>query len=168
MLDASAIILWSLVAILGTLVARRSSAAFLSAIKTAALQLVAVLPRIILALLLAGFIAKLLPTDMIGHMIGYDSGVWGVLIAAAFGAFMPAGPMIAFPLVIVLRQADAGIPQIIAFLTGWSVIAWHRVLVYEVAIMGWQFTAIRMGSSLVLPLIAAALAFVACAVTGMR
>ncbi len=168
MIDASVIILWSLVLILGTLVARKSVTTLRNACHTAFLQLVAILPRIILALLLAGFIAKLLPTQLIGHMMGHDSGWTGILVACLVGGIMPAGPMIAFPLVIVLRNADAGLPQIIAFLTAWSVFAWHRVLVYEVAIMGWPFTLVRMGSSLLLPIIAAGLTFIACAVTGMR
>ena len=167
-LDASALILWGLVAILGTFVARRGRATFLKALHSAALQLVALIPRVVLALLLAGFIAKLLPTQMIGHMMGHNSGWYGVLVAAAFGGVMPAGPMVAFPLVVVLRHADAGIPQIVSFLTAWSVFAWHRVLTYEITTMGWRFTIMRLSSSLFLPLVSASLAFVACAITGMK
>ncbi|MGE0630348.1 MAG: hypothetical protein AB7O43_21345 [Hyphomicrobiaceae bacterium] len=168
MSDAGSIVLWSLAAVLGIFVARRDWTAFRKGLHVAVLQVVAVLPRIALALLLAGFIAKLLPTNIIAHMLGHDSGWSGVLLACLFGGFMPAGPMIAFPLVVVLRHADAGIPQLVAFLTAWSVFAWHRVLVYEVTMMGWQFAAIRMVSSLMLPLLAAVLAMVACAVTGIR
>ena len=108
MLDASVAVLWSLVIFLGVLVARKGRTAFRDAVEAAVAQLISLLPRIILALLLAGFIAKLLPTDLIGRNIGYDSGFLGVLIASVFGGVMPAGPMIAFPLVIVLRAADAG------------------------------------------------------------
>ena len=90
------------------------------------------MPRICLALLLAGFIAKLIPTEFIGHLIGYASGWSGIALAILFGGMMPSGPMIAFPVVVVLRGADAGAPQIVAFLTAWSVFAWHRVLIYEV------------------------------------
>ena len=46
--------------------------------------------------------------------------------------------------------------------------AWHRVLVYEVNMMGWQFAAMRMGSSLLLPLIAAGMTAALCESTGLR
>jgi uncharacterized membrane protein YraQ (UPF0718 family) len=131
-------------------------------------QLVILLPRVGLALLTAGFISKLLPAETIGHMIGFDSGIGGILIASLFGAMMPSGPTIAFPIVVVLRFSGAGVPQVAAFLTAWSVFAWHRVLIYEVAMMGYRFAAIRMVSSLVLPLVSGVIATVLCLLTGMR
>jgi hypothetical protein len=39
----------------------------------------------------------------------------------------------------------------VAFLTAWSVFAFHRVLIYEITLMGWRFSAVRLTSSLVLP-----------------
>jgi hypothetical protein len=167
MLD-SAVILWLAAGILGIIVWRRSPAAFRNALRAAAVQLVILLPRVGLALLTAGFISKLLPAETIGHMIGFDSGISGILIASVFGALMPSGPMIAFPIVVVLRVAGAGVPQIAAFLTAWSVFAWHRVLIYEVTMMGYRFAAIRMMSSLALPLVSGAIAAGLCMLTGMR
>jgi uncharacterized membrane protein YraQ (UPF0718 family) len=167
MLD-SALVLWLAAAILGIIVWRGSATAFRGALRAAAVQLVILLPRVGLALLTAGFISKLLPAETIGHMIGFDSGISGILIASVFGALMPSGPMIAFPIVVVLRAAGAGVPQIAAFLTAWSVFAWHRVLIYEVTMMGYRFAAIRMVSSLALPLVSGAIATALCMVTGMR
>jgi len=167
MLD-SAVLLWIAAVVLGVIVWRRSFSAFRGALEAAGTQLLIVIPRVFLALLAAGFIGKLLPAETIGHMIGFESGWSGILIASAFGALMPSGPMVAFPIIVVLRLAGAGVPQVTAFLTAWAVFAWHRVLIYEVAMMGYRFAAIRMISSLVLPIVSGAIAIVLCLLTGMR
>ena len=63
-----------------------------------------------------------------------------------------------FPVVVIFAQAGAGFPQVVAFVTAWSVIGVHRMLIYEIPLMGWRFTLVRLVSSLVLPVIAGALA----------
>jgi uncharacterized membrane protein YraQ (UPF0718 family) len=167
MLD-SAGFLWLLALVLGLIVARRDVALLKRALRSAIDNLIAIMPRIGLALLLAGFVAKLIPTEMVGHMIGPETGWAGIAIATLFGGMMPSGPMIAFPVVVVLRNADAGIPQVVAFLTAWSVFAWHRVLIYEVAMLGWHFVMVRMVSSLTLPFVAGGIATLLSRMTGMR
>lgn len=166
--DSSVIVLWSIALVLGVMVVRRSPRLAVAAAQAAGQNLVAILPRLAVALILAGFIGKLIPGDAIGHLIGHDSGWRGLAVATLFGGMMPSGPMIAFPVVVVLRHADAGLPQVVAFLTAWSVFAWHRVLIYEATMLGWQFVSARLAASLVLPLVAGAIAVVLCAVTGMR
>lgn len=167
MLD-SAVFLWLLAAVLGTVLAVRYPERLPPALRVAALNLVAITPRLSVALILAGFVAKLIPTETIGSMIGYDSGWQGIVLGCLFGGMMPSGPMIAFPVVVVLRHADAGAPQVVAFLTAWSVFAWHRMLAYEITMLGWPFTAVRLISSLALPFVAGALALVLCGLTGVR
>jgi hypothetical protein len=76
--------------------------------------------------------------------------------------------MIAFPLVVVLRISGAGVPQVAAFLAAWSVFALHRVLIYEVAMMGYRFATIRLVSSLTLPIVSGGIAMALCLLTGMR
>jgi uncharacterized membrane protein YraQ (UPF0718 family) len=164
----SAVVLWGIAGILGILVARRDRMQFVDAMRSSLLTLISVLPRLCVAMILAGFIAKLIPSETIGHLIGYDTGWRGIALATLFGGLMPSGPMVAFPVVVVLRNADAGLPQIVAFLTAWSVFAWHRVLTYEVAILGWRFVTIRLMSSIVLPLVASLVAMVICEVMGLR
>ncbi len=164
----SAVILWGIAGLLGVLVARRDRTKFVEALRSAVLTLISILPRLCVAMILAGFVAKLIPSETIGHLIGYDTGWRGIALATLFGGSMPSGPMVAFPVVVVLRNAEAGLPQIVAFLTAWSVFAWHRVLTYEISILGWQFVSVRLMSSLVLPLIASAIAFAICQVMGLR
>ncbi|MEZ5830953.1 MAG: hypothetical protein R3D05_07205 [Dongiaceae bacterium] len=105
----------------------------------------------------AGFVARLIPSDVVVEHIGPDSGLSGTLIAMLVGGFIPAGPIISFPLVVVLSHAGAGTVQLVTLLTAWSVFAIHRVVIYEIPLMGARFSAIRLVSSLPLPLIAAGL-----------
>jgi uncharacterized membrane protein YraQ (UPF0718 family) len=111
------------------------------------------LPRMALALIAAGFIGKLVPTEPVARVIGPESGFMGILLAAIVGGVIPSGPMVSFPVLVVLVQAGAGFPQTCAFVTGWSVLAVHRVLIYELSLMGWQFSVVRLTSSLALPVL---------------
>ena len=153
-----ALILWMLALVLALVALRRSTAKARIAIAAAGQRFLEIMPRIALALMAAGFIAVLIPSEPVARYIGPDSGFAGILLASLVGGFVPGGPILAFPLVVVLYKAGAGLPQIIAFLTAWSVFAFHRVLIYEVTLMGWRFSAVRLISSLILPPIAGLLA----------
>lgn len=151
--------LWCLALALGILVwirkGRRGAAhAFLEAAGRA----LKTLPRIVVAVLTAGFAGQLIPGGVVADHIGADSGLAGVLIAILVGGFIPGGPIISFPLAVVLYEAGAGLVQLVALLTAWSVFAMHRVVIYELPMMGWRFSVARLLSSLPLPLIAAGIA----------
>jgi hypothetical protein len=122
-----------------------------------ALKVLACLP---LALLLAQFVALLLPRALVVQAIGGGTGMLGVLIAGLFGSAVPGGPMVSFPLALSLAGAGAGKAQLIAFLTGWSVVAVHRLLAYELPLMGAPFAMLRLSSVLVLPYLAGGVALI--------
>jgi hypothetical protein len=42
----------------------------------------------------------------------------------------------------------------VAFLTGWALLALHRLLAWEVPILGWRMALLRYGISLLLPVAA--------------
>ncbi len=158
-MNASAtVVLWALALVLGLLAVRRGPDTARRGLEISLERVLGIVPRIAVALLTAGFVAKLVPGELIAGLIGGESGWRGVLIASVTGGFVPAGPIIAFPLVVVLSKAGAGFPQIVAFLTAWSVFAFHRVLIYETTLMGWRFSAVRLISSLILPPLAGLLA----------
>ncbi len=151
MFGFGAALLWLLVVVLGIWAARKPGRLHVVASGIAINQILRILPRITLAILTAGFLGKLLPGELIGSLIGAESGAKGILIASLAGGFTPGGPIISFPIVVVLRESGAGLPQLIAFLTAWSVFAIHRVLIYESTLMGWRFSAVRLFASLTLP-----------------
>lgn len=152
----STLILWVLAGLLGLLVLRRQGAgAAAKAVRKAVDRGVRVLPRLVVAVLAAGFVAMLIPSGVVAEHIGPESGVSGVLIAMLVGGFIPSGPIVSFPLVVVLHEAGAGTPQLVALLTAWSCFALHRVMIYEIPLMGLRFGVTRLVSALPLPLISA-------------
>ena len=149
------IIMLPLALLLAALTYRKSPALFRSSMRTAGVRFVEIIPRITFAILTAGFIGQLLPAETVGHQIGPDSGFYGICLAAFAGGITPAGPIVSFPIIVVLMKAGAGFPQVVAFLTAWSVFALHRVLTYEIPMMGWRFSAVRLAVSAPLPFVAA-------------
>lgn len=154
----SAIILWGTAAILALVVLRRPGRRFPEALRYAKGNAIMVLPRLPIAIIAAGFLSELMPQEAISTWIGGESGVVGILIASAVGAVIPSGPIISFPVAIALLHLGAGAPQLVAFLTAWSVFALHRLLMWEIPLLGAGFAARRLAVSLVLPPIAAAIA----------
>ena len=163
-----ALVLWMLALVLAVSALRRSTAESRTAFTAAAERFIEIMPRIALALVTAGFLSVLVPAEPVARYIGPDSGFPGILVASVVGGFVPGGPILSFPLVVVLYKAGTGLPQLIAFLTAWSVFAFHRVLIYELTIMGWRFSAVRLLSSLVLPPLAGLLAMALSQVLAMR
>ncbi len=147
----SAIIMWGLASVLAAVAIVRPGKNLAPALRNTRDQALMVLPRMPVTIVAAGFIAELIPQEAIGPYIGGDSGLIGILIAAAVGAVMPSGPVISFPSAIALVQLGAGTPQLVAFLTAWSTFAMHRMFLFEIPMMGWGFTGKRLLASVVLP-----------------
>jgi uncharacterized protein len=110
-----------------------------------------IMPRMIAAFIVAGFIEAMVPKDFITRWIGEKSGLKGIFIAEVAGILTPGGPIICFPMVVVLVKNGAAIPPLVAFLTAWSVFAFHRIIAYEIPLLGVRFATLRILSSLVLP-----------------
>lgn len=158
MIDASTIALFLIALALGGYVVLRHPERLPDAMRQIRTQFGSLCLRMPLALLAASLLSGLLPTDMIAPLIGETSGWTGIVIACMLGGLLPGGPMISFPLALVIWDMGAGQVQMIGFLTSWSVYALHRMLSYELPLMGGRFVLIRMGSSWMMPLVAALLA----------
>ena len=136
----------------------RRPAAHPEALASARRYLAQMAPRLPFALVAAECLGRLLPPDVVSAWIGTGSGLTGVLIAAAIGAALPGGPMLAFPLAIALLRAGAGPEALVALITAWSLIAINRTLLFELPLLGPRFTAWRLGLCVPLPILAGALA----------
>ncbi len=112
-----------------------------------------IMPILVLAFILAGMMEKIIPRDFLAQLLGWDSGLKGLMLGTMAGAVMPGGPFILFPMMAVLMKAGAGIGPLVAFLSSWALIGMHRMLIFEAPIMGWQFTLCRVGASLFFPII---------------
>lgn len=151
------VIMWGLAGLTGVLAWRRPGR-FQDGVRFAKEQLLVVLPRLPISFLAAGFLAELLPKDQIGPLIGDGSGFAGIVLAALFGALIPSGPIVSFPIAIALDRLGAGTPQLVAFIASWSCFMVQRLLMWEIPLMGWGFAWRRMAASLPLPFLAGLLA----------
>lgn len=140
------------------LYALKGGAALSSALRHAFDLLIGVVPLIVLGMLLGGFARELADPKKIAPILGAQSGWFGLILATALGAVTPGGPFAAFPIVYALFLAGADVGAVISFLTAWAVIGVHRVVVWEMPLLGPEFVFVRVVTSLPLPVLAGAAA----------
>jgi uncharacterized membrane protein YraQ (UPF0718 family) len=157
-MDLFSLMIWGVALALGLIAFSRPGRLHLQGLKIAWNYFCDLFPRLIAAILVSGFFSVIVPTDLVAASIGKESGIKGVLIASLVGGFTPGGPIICFPILVILYKAGAGIPPLIAFMTAWSVFAFHRIVMYEIPVMGGRFAMLRLLSSLILPPLAGTLA----------
>ena len=132
---------------------KRGPATAQKALRETGQNLVRVLPLLLVALPMAAFLAELIPPDIAAGWLGPESGLTGLLIAAFAGGFIPGGPFVSFPLVLTFAKAGAGVPQMVALLSGWCIYGFHRVITWEYPLLGWRFSAIRLIAGFAMPVL---------------
>ena len=148
-------LLWVIALGLGLIAASRSRALLGTSVREGAVDCVRLLPRIMLGVVGSGYIAALLPQEVVGRWLGADSGVTGLCIAMIGGAFTPGGPVIGFSIGAAALKGGAGTPQVIAYTIAWALFAIPRVITFEVAAMPARVVWLRVAVSLPLPFLAA-------------
>lgn len=169
-MNGAAIVLWVLCALAAIAALRAGDGRARHGLRFAADQLKVVLPMLAMALPAAGFISELVPDQLAQALIGPDSGVAGIVIASLAGGLIPGGPFVSFPIVLAFAQSGAGVPQLVALTGGWAVLAFHRVVIWELPVIGASFVLLRLACSVALPALSGllALALVASGLAGGR
>lgn len=121
--------------------------------REAAAMLLLVLPQLAAGLLIGALVSRLVGRERIARMLGAGSGLRGLVLAAAAGAVTPGGPFTSFPLVHALWAAGADAGALMTFLTSWALIGVNRIIVWELPLMGPDFTLLRVLASLPMPLL---------------
>lgn len=116
------------------------------------------LPRLLIGIVGAGYLARMVPADFVNQWLGSNSGITGVAVATLAGALTPGGPVVGYSLGAAALKAGAGVPQVMAYVTGWSLYTFNRMLVWELPTMPAWFVRVRILVSLPFPFLAAALA----------
>lgn len=116
------------------------------------------LPRMMGGMLLAGLVQAILPPDLVAKWVGEDSGLRGIFIGAAVGMLTPGGPMTSFPIVVAFYMSGADRGALVAYLTGWSLLGFQRILVWELPLLGGEFTLYRIAAVVALPILAGLIA----------
>jgi len=127
--------------------------AFVDALVTDVGLILRMMPRVGLALALAGLLWVTLPRDRVTALIGHESGLRGLLIATGAGIITPGGPSSAFALLAVLGGAGADRGAMIAYIVSWAILGVQRILVWDVPFMGADFSFVRFLVCLPLPFV---------------
>jgi uncharacterized membrane protein YraQ (UPF0718 family) len=150
------LLLWALVVALGLIAAIRGGGLLNDGVREGFGEFVRLSPRIFIGVVGSGFIAAVLPKDLIGAWLGPHSGIAGLAIAAVGGALTPGGPVVGFAIGSAALKSGAGAPQVIAYSTAWALFALQRLLIWEIPMMPARVVWLRAAVSLPLPFLAAA------------
>lgn len=112
-------------------------------------------PKMYMAFIVAALVTALVSREVIARWLGDQAGMKGVTLATGIGAVTPGGPMISFPLVAALSKAGSSRASMIAYLTSWEVLGFQRIMIWELPLLGLEYTALRIVGSLPLPFAAA-------------
>jgi len=152
------VFLWLVVAALGLMTAMRGTDLFRGSLRASTIEFLQQLPRIALGVVGSGFIADAMPQDLIVPWIGPQSGMLGVAIATLGGACTSGGPVVGFSIAAAALKAGGGAPQVIAYVTAWSLFSIQRLIGWEIPLMPPRVVLLRAAVSVPLPFLAAATA----------
>lgn len=150
-----AILLWALVGTLAFVAAMRSKSLFREGAFEGGRDFIVLIPRVMVGVVGSGYIAAIMPQELIATWIGPNSGVIGILIATIVGAATPGGAVVGFAIGAAALKSGAGAPQVIAYTIAWALFALPRVLVFEIPSMPARVVWLRVAVSLPLPFLAA-------------
>jgi uncharacterized membrane protein YraQ (UPF0718 family) len=149
-------LLWVIALALGLVAASRSRQLVRDSTREGVIDCLRLIPRIMLGVVGSGYIAALLPQEVVGRWLGADSGITGLCIAVLGGAFTPGGPVIGFSIGAAALKGGAGAPQVIAYSIAWALFAVQRLFIWEFPVMPQRLVVWRVLASLPLPFLAAA------------
>jgi len=152
------VILWSTVCIVGFFAFRRSKTMFRKAVRDGAVDFVTIIPRIAIGVIGSGYIAAVVPSELITSWLGPETGWLGVVAATLAGALTPGGAVIGFSIGAVALKSGAGFPHIIAYVVAWALFAFQRVIIWEIPFMPARFVWFRAAVSIPFPFLAAGVA----------
>jgi hypothetical protein len=148
------VLLWVLVAALALTAAMRSKALFRESVWEGGRDFIVLIPRIMIGVVGSGYIAAVMPQDLITTWIGPKSGFLGIAIATLAGAITPGGAVVGFSIGAAALKGGGGAPQVIAYSTAWSLYALTRLINWEIATMPAKVVWLRAAVSLPLPILA--------------
>lgn len=147
--------LWLIVAVLVWLAWRRGPDVLGAGLKSGTLDFLHLLPRLAIGVVGSGFLAALLPPDLVRSWLGPESGLAGLVIATVAGTLTPGGPVVGFAIGSTALKGGAGLVPVVAYATAWALFAVQRLFVWELPVMPARVVWLRVVASLPLPFLAA-------------
>ena len=151
------VILWGSVAAVGFIAYRRGPKVMTASLREGAMDFIYIMPRIALGVIGSGYIAAVIPQEVITGWLGPNSGWFGVAAAVVAGAATPGGPVIGFSIGAAALKGGAGTPQVIAYTIAWALFAVQRLFIWELPVMPRRLVWLRVVASLPLPFLIAGL-----------
>ena len=152
------IILWGSVAAVGLIALRRGRLVLTTSLREGAMDFINIVPRVALGVVGSGYIAAVIPQEIITGWLGPNSGWLGVATAVVAGAATPGGPVVGFSISAVALKSGGGAPQVIAYVVAWALFAFQRLILWEIPFMPARFVWFRAAVSIPFPFLAAAIA----------
>lgn len=115
-------------------------------------------PRVVMAVGAASILWVLLPRERLSDIVGRNAGMRGLILATIAGAITPGGPTSAFPLLAMMAAVGADRGTLVAYISAWATLGLQRILMWDVPMMGLDFSTLRFVSSMTLPVFAGILA----------
>jgi hypothetical protein len=148
-------LLWVIVAILLVVAALRSASLVETGLREGVLDFLRLTPRVAIGVIGSGYVAAVLPPEVLGGLLGPSSGLLGTAIATLAGALTPGGPVVGFSVGVAALKSGAAAPQVIAYTTAWALFAIQRVISYEAIVMPARVVWLRVVVSIPVPFLAA-------------
>ena len=153
-LDTSTLLLAAVAVVLAILAYLKDPGLPMLGAKNGVSMLAFVIPRMVVAIILAGLMQVLVPQDFVSRHFGQGGGVRALLLATRAGMITPGGPMVTVPFMVALANSGAALSSLVAYMTAWSLFGLQRIIAWEAPLMGWRFVVARVVPSLAFPVIA--------------
>ena len=151
------ILLWGSLIGVSVIAWRQDKTVLGTALRNGGMDFINIVPRIALGVIGSGFIAAIIPSEVIVGGLGPDTGWLGVATAVVAGAATPGGPVVGFSIGAVALKSGGGIPQVVAYVIAWALFAFQRVILWEIPFMPARFVWFRCAVSIPFPFLAAAI-----------
>ncbi|HOL16981.1 MAG TPA: permease [Bacillota bacterium] len=116
-----------------------------------------VLPLLLLAFVMVGFINLLLPKELLQSWLGAGSGWKGLVTGSLIGSLIQGGPYAFFPMFDAVFRDSVSTGTAVAMITAWGMINVGH-LPYEFTFLGSRFVALKYGIYISVPVLAGLLA----------
>ena len=153
-LDTSTLVLAGVAVVLAVVAYLKDPGLPLLGAKNGVAMLGFVIPRMVVAIILAGLMQVLVPQDFVARHFGHSAGLRALLLATLAGMVTPGGPMVTVPFMVALANSGAALPTLVAYMTAWSLFGLQRIIAWEAPLLGWPFVVSRVVPSLAFPVIA--------------
>lgn len=116
-----------------------------------------VLPLLLLAFTIVGFIEVLVSEEALQNLLGAESGWRGLAIGPVIGALVQGGPFAFFPLFDSVFRDSVTVGTAVAMISAWGMINVGH-LPYEFAFLGYRFVLLKYSIYILLPSLAGLIA----------